>query len=135
MCLVHIKFLKITPPTSVRFTTHVRRSRVVVRVGLHVYFYGQQHPKCKRPVRLMYPPFFCKRRSSSIPQTRINGLRSGSSNNPNSLISNFFFSQWLILARPKILTFPSESLYIQDPPKKCIHTLTKENSTLYNRLL
>ena len=25
--------------------------------------------------------------------------------------------------------------YIQDLPKKCIHTLTKENSTLYNRLL
>ena len=24
---------------------------------------------------------------------------------------------------------------IQGPPKKCIHTLTKENSTLYNRLL
>jgi len=26
-------------------------------------------------------------------------------------------------------------LCIQGPPKKCIHTLTKENSTLYNRLL
>ena len=26
-------------------------------------------------------------------------------------------------------------IYIQGPPKKCIHTLTKENSTLYNRLL
>jgi len=25
--------------------------------------------------------------------------------------------------------------YIQGPPKKCIHTLTKENSMLYNRLL
>jgi len=25
--------------------------------------------------------------------------------------------------------------YIQGPPKKCIHTLTKENSSLYNRLL
>ena len=25
--------------------------------------------------------------------------------------------------------------HIQGPPKKCIHTLTKENSTLYNRLL
>jgi len=24
--------------------------------------------------------------------------------------------------------------YIQGPPKKCIHTLTKENFTLYNRL-
>ena len=38
--------------------------------------------------------------------------------------------------------FPSISLgtvenckYIQGPPKKCIHTLTKENSKLYNRLL
>ena len=29
----------------------------------------------------------------------------------------------------------SINCYIQDPPKKCIHTLTKENSTLYNRLL
>ena len=26
-------------------------------------------------------------------------------------------------------------IYIQDPPKKCTHTLKKENSTLYNRLL
>ena len=26
-------------------------------------------------------------------------------------------------------------IYIQGPPKECIHTLTKENSTLYNRLL
>jgi len=26
-------------------------------------------------------------------------------------------------------------IYIQGPPKKCIHTLTKENSSLYNRLL
>jgi len=26
-------------------------------------------------------------------------------------------------------------LFIQGPPKKCIHNLTKENSTLYNRLL
>jgi hypothetical protein len=24
---------------------------------------------------------------------------------------------------------------LQGPPKKCIHNLTKENSTLYNRLL
>ena len=23
-------------------------------------------------------------------------------------------------------------VYVQGPPKKCIHTLTKENSTLYN---
>ena len=29
----------------------------------------------------------------------------------------------------------SARLYIQGPPKKCKHTLTKENSTLYNRLL
>jgi len=27
------------------------------------------------------------------------------------------------------------ALHIQVPPKKCIHTLTKKNSTLYNRLL
>jgi len=26
-------------------------------------------------------------------------------------------------------------VYTQGPPKKCIHTLTKENSTLYNLLL
>ena len=26
-------------------------------------------------------------------------------------------------------------MLIQGPPKKCIHALTKENSTLYNRLL
>ena len=29
----------------------------------------------------------------------------------------------------------SYSLEIQGPPKKCIHTLTKENSKLYKRLL
>ena len=27
------------------------------------------------------------------------------------------------------------AFYIQGPPKKCVHTLTKENPTLYNRLL
>jgi len=27
------------------------------------------------------------------------------------------------------------TMKIQGPPKKCIHTLTKENTTLYNRLL
>ena len=31
--------------------------------------------------------------------------------------------------------FTKGYIYIQGPPKKCIHTLTKENSTLYNRLL
>jgi hypothetical protein len=28
-----------------------------------------------------------------------------------------------------------KNMYIQGPPRKCIHTLTKENSTLYNRFL
>jgi len=116
MCLVHIKFLKITPSASVQFVTHLPRSRIVVWVDLHVYFHRQQHPKCKRAVRLMYPPFFCKRRFSSIPPTRINGLWSGSSNNSNSLISNLFSSQWLILAPPKILIFPSESPCIYYTP-------------------
>ena len=35
-------------------------------------------------------------------------------------------------------SFPNSAcviIGIQGPPKKCIHTLTKENSTLYNRLL
>ena len=33
------------------------------------------------------------------------------------------------------VTIAAPVLHIQGPPKKCIHTLTKENSMLYNRLL
>ena len=41
----------------------------------------------------------------------------------------------LINALCIILTMICVYTYIQDPPKKCIHILTKENSMLYNRLL
>ena len=42
----------------------------------------------------------------------------------NTFICNFFKT-----------TFPLCIINIQGPPNKCIHTLTKENSMLYNRLL
>ena len=37
--------------------------------------------------------------------------------------------------RGEFTTFQTSTKLIQDPPKECIRTLTKENSMLYNRLL
>ena len=34
-----------------------------------------------------------------------------------------------------VVPYAVNNIHVQGPPKKCIHTLTKENSTLYNRLL
>jgi len=39
------------------------------------------------------------------------------------------------LAKEAATNSDIKECYIQGPPKKCIHTLTKENSALYNRLL
>ena len=36
-----------------------------VSVDLHVSLCSQQHPKCERAIRLLYPNFFCQLRSSS----------------------------------------------------------------------
>ena len=42
-----------------------------VWADLHVPLCGQQHPNCKRAIRLVYPPFFRTLRSASNPQTKI----------------------------------------------------------------
>jgi len=41
-----------------------------VSVDLHVYLCGQQHPYFERTILLVYPPFFCKRPTSSNPTTK-----------------------------------------------------------------
>jgi hypothetical protein len=41
-----------------------------VSVDFYVSLCGQQHPKCEPPILLMYPLFFCKLRSSSIPRAK-----------------------------------------------------------------
>jgi hypothetical protein len=41
-----------------------------VGIDLHVSLCGHQHPKCERAIRLVYPPFFCKRCSSSNPTNK-----------------------------------------------------------------
>ena len=41
-----------------------------VCVDFHVSLCGLQHPKCKRTIRVVCPPFSCKLRSSSSPITK-----------------------------------------------------------------
>jgi len=48
---------------------------------------------------------------------------------------NYFITTTVIVVIIIIITIIITGIYIQDPPKKCIHSLTKENSTLYNQLL
>jgi len=48
-------------------------------VDLHVSVCGQQHPKCERAIRLMYPPFFFKLRFIQTHTQKSNGVRSGDS--------------------------------------------------------
>jgi len=64
---------KIPQPTSVHFATSVRSSRVRSSELISpVSSREQQHPKCERAIRLVYPPFLCKPRSSSKPQQNKN---------------------------------------------------------------
>jgi hypothetical protein len=50
----------------------VCEDRVLLVVGsLHLSLCGQQHPKCEPAIHLVYPPFICKRRSSSNPTNEI----------------------------------------------------------------
>jgi len=48
--------------------------------------------------------------------------------------SNVYFVKYSDMFRRIYIIF-RQSFLIQSPPKKCIHTLTEENSKLYNRLL
>jgi hypothetical protein len=58
--------IKTAPSTSVHLATRVRRSRVFLSELIFTYFLrGQQHPKCGRAIRLLYPSFFCRFRCSS----------------------------------------------------------------------
>ena len=41
-----------------------------VRLAFHFSLCGQQHPKCERAIRLVYPPSFCELRSTSKPTNR-----------------------------------------------------------------
>lgn len=60
----HNKCTKIPPPTSMHFATHVWKLRVVFRV-YRFPLCRQQRPECDRTIRLVYPTFVCKFRSSS----------------------------------------------------------------------
>ena len=46
-----------------------------------------------------------------------------------------FLAAWAVYSRYTEIGLQANGAQIQGPPKKCVHTLTKENSTLYNRLL
>jgi hypothetical protein len=51
---------------------------LLVGVDLHVAFRRQQHPKCERAVRLVYPPSFCEIRCFIQPhKPKYNRLRCG----------------------------------------------------------
>jgi hypothetical protein len=60
---IYYNFQKIFRSLTVSFVCEDHA--LFVGVDLHVSFPGQQYPKCKRVVRLLYPPFFCKLRCSS----------------------------------------------------------------------
>ena len=101
------------------------QSRVFfVKVDLRVCLCGQQHPKCQRSIRHLYPSFFCTFRSSSnLTNKNWTDSNSSLSRSQYSVIHMFicnFFSQWPIPSRPRILIFPPErtcvtQLYMQVP--------------------
>ena len=84
---------------------------------IHISSCGQQHPKCEPAIRLMYPPLFCKLHSSSNPTNK--NLKSYAWGFKQLYLSNqseldghsceLFFSQWLRMLPPTILTFPLKS--------------------------
>ena len=54
------------------FVLLVREDRVLfVGVDLRVSLCWQQHPKCERAIRLVYPPFFRKLALHPTPQTKM----------------------------------------------------------------
>ena len=88
-----------------------------VWADLHVPLCSQQQPNCRRAVRLVYPPSFCKLCCSSNPTNKNLkelGLEfhTALSQQPTRIIHTFIWSYsstWLITSHPKILTLPSES--------------------------
>ena len=61
--------------------------RSFVSVGLHVSLCSQQHPKCERAIRLLYPHLFSKIRPSSNPtHTNFQRIKTSDSNSSNSVI-------------------------------------------------
>jgi len=84
--MLELKICKMEMKSLFRFTINVRKSHsqrqctsqlvyedrvLFVWDDRHVSSCCQQHQNCKRAVRVMYPPFFCKRRSSSNPTNKI----------------------------------------------------------------
>jgi hypothetical protein len=61
-----------------------------VRVGLHISLCSQQHPKCERALRLLYPPLFCKLRCTSSPtHTKFQRIRTLDSRSSISIIIHY----------------------------------------------
>jgi len=56
---------------------HVCEHRVLFDwIDVHVSLRGQQYPKWELAIRLVYPSFLCKRRSSFNPTNKSNGVGS-----------------------------------------------------------
>ena len=95
-----------------------------VSVDLRLSLLRQQHPKCQPAIRLLYPSFFCKLRTSSKPTNQ--NLHYEHSNSCKSVnIHNYtyvhtsFFSQCPLLSSPETLNFPSVSPCISCMPLMC----------------
>ena len=56
------------PQCTLQLASEVRV--LFVWVDLHVSLCRQQHPKCERAIRLVYPPSFCKLRTSCSPTNK-----------------------------------------------------------------
>ena len=123
--------------TLINFTISVRKilqSTLMQLVCEEVMFFfvwvdfyfsklGQHHPKCQRAVRLVYPPFFPKLRSSSNPTNKhltelVLEIQIAQSRwlfrIRHKSIWTFprplpLYPQWPILSPPKVLIFPPES--------------------------
>jgi len=114
---VQNKFPKISPSSSMHYVTRARRSRVFCLSWSSLFFFGQRDPKWERPIRLVYPPLFCKLHSSSNPRNKDltafgpEILVANEWVNPDNF-SELFFSQWPLLSPPETLTFHPESSFI-----------------------
>ena len=118
---VHNKCSKNQPSTSVHFPLVCEDRVLFVWVDLHMSSCWQQHPYCERAIRLAYPPFFCKLRSSSNPTIkyltelvcRFKQFCHGDHSELDSCSYEPFFSQRPILSLPKVLISSPKSSHQQ----------------------
>jgi hypothetical protein len=112
-----------------QFTINVRKSHcqpqctlqlvcedrvLFVWVNFHVSLCGQQHPNCKRAIRLVNRPsfvthFFIQTHRQKYNGWRFTHLHFGNHSELGTCLYGLFFLQWPILSPPKIFAFPTES--------------------------